>query len=195
MAIKWGSTYVTAVKWGNTTCTAVYWGGTKVFPVGGYDGSGASIPLNGNFYFRDLFNGTWTNPVTFASKASGTSSRNIPYSSSESNSKWLLLKAYDIFNYSNYTKITFSATFSGTNASIPTSIDLGYINTAGTGSASYYTAGSGYGVSTSGGTITYTPNDTFKNGYFCIGMWIKQPAKTGGGTSTVTWNITKLEFS
>ena len=195
MAIKWGNTYVTAVKWGNTVCTQVKWGLTVVFPTGGWDGSGASVPLNGNFYFRDLMNGTWTYPVTFASKTSGTTSKNIPYSSSESRSSWLLLKAYDKFDYSNYTKITFSATFSGTNASIPTSIELGYYTIAGTSSASYNTTGSGYYISTSGSTITYTLNDTFKNGYFCIGMNIKQPAKTGGGTSTVTWNITKLEFS
>lgn len=195
MAIKWGSTYVTAVKWGNTVCTQVKWGSTVVFPTGGWDGSGASVPLNGNFYFRDLTNGTWTNPVTFASKASGTSSRSISYSSSEFRSSYLLLKAYDKFDYSNYTKITFSATFSGTNASIPTSIYLGYANSDGESISQPYTTGSDYRLSTSGGTITYTPNDTFKNGYFCIGMGIKQPAKTGGGTSTVTWNITKLEFS
>ena len=55
MAIKWGSTYVTAVKWGNTTCTAVYWGGTKVFPVGGYDGSSFSYPLIGGFDSNSYF--------------------------------------------------------------------------------------------------------------------------------------------
>ena len=46
MAIKWGSTWVTAVKWGNTVCTQVKWGSTVVFPTGGYDGSSFSYPFN-----------------------------------------------------------------------------------------------------------------------------------------------------
>ena len=32
MAIKWGSSAVTAVKWGSTNITKVYWGSTQVFP-------------------------------------------------------------------------------------------------------------------------------------------------------------------
>ena len=32
MAIKWGSSAVTAVKWGSTNITKVYWGSTLVFP-------------------------------------------------------------------------------------------------------------------------------------------------------------------
>ena len=50
MAIKWGSTYVTAVKWGNTTCTAVKWGSTKVFPDSmGFNGSSFDYPIASGF--------------------------------------------------------------------------------------------------------------------------------------------------
>ena len=49
MAIKWGSTWVTAVKWGNTVCTQVKWGNTVVFPVGGLDGGVLSPPFTNGF--------------------------------------------------------------------------------------------------------------------------------------------------
>ena len=50
MAIKWGSTYVTAVKWGSTNCTTVYWGSTKVFPDSiAYDGSTFAYPMASGF--------------------------------------------------------------------------------------------------------------------------------------------------
>lgn len=49
MAIKWGSTAITAIKWGNTNCTKVYWGSTVVFPTGGYDGNSYSYPLQNGF--------------------------------------------------------------------------------------------------------------------------------------------------
>ena len=50
MAIKWGSTYVTAVKWGNTNCTTVYWGSTKVFPDSiAYNGSTFADPIASGF--------------------------------------------------------------------------------------------------------------------------------------------------
>lgn len=49
MAIKWGSTYVTAVKWGNTVCTQVKWGNTVVFPAGGLDGGVLSPPFTNGF--------------------------------------------------------------------------------------------------------------------------------------------------
>ena len=49
MAIKWGSTEVTAVKWGNTDVAVVKWGSTIVFPAygTGYDGYNFSTSLAG----------------------------------------------------------------------------------------------------------------------------------------------------
>ncbi len=50
MAIKWGSTVVTAVKWGNTNCTQVKWGSTIVFPNStGYNGSSFTDPIASGF--------------------------------------------------------------------------------------------------------------------------------------------------
>ena len=53
MAIKWGSTLVTAVKWGSTVCTQVKWGNTVVFP----DASGAAVySYGGNVFGGDIGN-------------------------------------------------------------------------------------------------------------------------------------------
>ena len=50
MAIKWGSTLVTAVKWGSTNCTQVKWGSTIVFPNStGYNGSTFADPIASGF--------------------------------------------------------------------------------------------------------------------------------------------------
>lgn len=64
MAIKWGSTWVTAVKWGNTVCTQVKWGNTVVFPTGGYSGNIFSPPFVNGFYVVEYGNKT-TGPLNF----------------------------------------------------------------------------------------------------------------------------------
>ena len=49
MAIKWGSSNVTAVKWGSTNITKVLWGSTQVFPdlVTLFNGGNASSNFTG----------------------------------------------------------------------------------------------------------------------------------------------------
>lgn len=54
MAIKWGSTKVTAVKWGSTSCTCVKWGSTVVFPDG-YNGSSFTYPIASGFDSDGLY--------------------------------------------------------------------------------------------------------------------------------------------
>lgn len=118
MAIKWGSTVVTAVKWGSTNCTKVYWGSTFVFPGGTitYNGSSFTSPLSG-FY------------TTYPSTVNGSTKQNISSgvlktavyrtssSLSEISSRWSTNEGN--FNYtvnlSSYTSIRIAYTVTGTN--------------------------------------------------------------------------------
>ena len=61
MAIKWGSSNVTAVKWGSTNITKVYWGNTQVFPdlLVIFNGGNASSTFTGRTHASRL--GGWGN--------------------------------------------------------------------------------------------------------------------------------------
>ena len=61
MAIKWGSTVVTAVKWDSTVCSQVKWGNTVVFP----DASGAAVYSYGSNVFGGDIGNVWNSNLHY----------------------------------------------------------------------------------------------------------------------------------
>ncbi len=81
MAIKWGSTYVTAVKWGSTNCTQVKWGSTVVFPNStGYNGSSFDYPIASGFDNGLVFNFNFRQQNQNIGHLISTSKNNINFS-------------------------------------------------------------------------------------------------------------------
>ena len=112
MAIKWGSTWVTAVKWGNTTCSKVYWGGTLVFPEGGMSTSGTSVTFS-----PPIASGLWYNkPFYLASGTNVTSTAQLTDSGSYygKTGGWSYLwTTKDGVDFSSYTRVKVVYTLSG----------------------------------------------------------------------------------
>ena len=112
MAIKWGSTWVTAVKWGTTTCSKVYWGGTLVFPEGGMSTSGTSVTFS-----PPIASGLWYNkPFYLASGTDVTSTAQL----TDSNSYYGKQGGYSYLwttkngaDFSQYTRVKVVYTLSG----------------------------------------------------------------------------------
>lgn len=122
MALKWGSTTVTAVKWGSTQCSIVYWGSTIVFPGGGgvvaYNGSSFAAPLNQGLIcyrystsetYKIVTSGTLKTSVIVAT-TSGTISGNIM---SVGGSSSIYLRYY--LDLSSYTRCTVEYTSTNIN--------------------------------------------------------------------------------
>ena len=81
MAIKWGSTYVTAVKWGSTICTQVKWGSTVVFPNStGYNGSSFDFPIASGFNNGVAISANFKNDGFNTGYKATTSKNNINFS-------------------------------------------------------------------------------------------------------------------
>ena len=148
MAIKWGSTWVTAVKWGNTVCTQVKWGSTKVFPEGGMSTSGTSV-----IFSPPIASGLWYNkPFYLASGTNVTSTSHLTDSNSYYGKQggWSCLwTTKDGVNFSAYTRVKVVYTLSGWGAISSNSISIwGHRN-------SYPTSS----TISSGGTLTKETGD------------------------------------
>ena len=110
MAIKWGSTYVTAVKWGSTNCTTVYWGSTKVFPnSNAYNGSTFAYPMASGFTLWCYNNWDPDRPIDSLGKKKDVTSGGLNYSRTDigkyearADYRWISRNA---INFTPYSKI------------------------------------------------------------------------------------------
>ena len=154
MAIKWGSTYVTAVKWGNTVCTQVKWGSTVVFPNGGYSGNTFSPPFANGFYVVEYGNKT-TGPLNFT--YSGR------YDSKGSRSYAFYMVSNDAVDWQKYSNGKISVTFTLTTGQNATNLYLRTERTNGTlftrvfGIKSNMSSGAEYTIDTYVSNYNITP--------------------------------------
>ena len=199
MAIKWGSTYVTAVKWGNTTCTKVYWGGTLVFPNGGWDGSGWSYPLTNGFTYSLTGHNSIKIDRRDAIVSDFSKTVSIPYNSGFSSVVTAEFVSKNTFEWKNFTGINITWTLT-TSANTNTQ---GWVENNFSGSGNRTTSGGStsvytYSISTTSGANhawntnisgypSYKASLTLRFGF--------RPAQSYvAGTVSYTYNLSKIIF-
>ena len=183
MAIKWGSTWVTAIKWGNTVCTKVKWGNTLVFPDGGYDGTTFAPPLNGGF----------TGDATITSGAINVSKEKTFYSSG--NHTIIELKSANTsINFNLYSSLTVTFAVSCTSGGVTKNFGISAMNNS---NETLWYSGDIDGNSNTTKTVTcnmsYYAGYTNRIGY----IYLHYSGKTtkGNFSATCTLKITKLILS
>ena len=222
MAIKWGSTVVTAVKWGNTNCTQVKWGSTVVFPNStGYNGSSFTDPIASGFTLwrydgydldtngkkKDVTSGGLNHSYTNIGRIQCSAhyrwiSRNTinftPYS------KIIMVMKYNYYNImenSNYWYACYAQYVDivscNSNVQSPTTTNF-YGDWSSTYSGkwadgTYPASNTWYDITR---TLTYTLGSTKPtSGYLGIEFFIgRNTGGTNGSTGTFYFNITSIKF-
>jgi len=128
MAIKYGSSAVTAVKWGSTNITKVYWGSTLVFPESNLLNTG--LNWSSGLAIRVLTNNNFGRAKAFSSATSANFTATSTNYSNDTDEAAAVRTSSEInSSVFNRLRVAYNWTFTGYNPTTGADVTLGASNT------------------------------------------------------------------